>query len=32
LAEQFDPQPFGRDLERVHAEAARTNFGEAGAG
>ena len=32
LAGQFDPQAFGRELDRVHAEAARTNFCEAGAG
>ena len=32
LADQFDPQAFGRELDRVHAEAARTTCGEAGAG
>ena len=31
LAGQFDPQAFGRELDRVHAEAARMNCGEAGA-
>jgi transcriptional regulator with XRE-family HTH domain len=30
LVDQFDPQAFGRELDRVHAEAARTNCGVAG--
>ena len=32
LAGQFDPQAFGRELDRVHTEAARTNCGKAAAG
>jgi transcriptional regulator with XRE-family HTH domain len=32
LADQFDPQGFGRELDRVHAEAARMRCGEMCAG
>ena len=32
LAGQFDPQAFGRELDRVHAEAARMNSGGLRAG
>ena len=32
LADQFDPQAFGRELDRVHAEAARMNSGGVSAG
>ena len=32
LAGQFDPQAFGRELDRVHAEAARMNSGGVRAG
>ena len=32
LADQFDPQAFGRELDRVHAEAARMTCGKAAAG
>ena len=32
LAGQFDPQAFGRELDRVHAEAARMNSGGVSAG
>jgi hypothetical protein len=32
LAAQFDPQAFGRELDRVHAEAARMRCGEVCAG
>ena len=32
LADQFDPQAFGRELDRVRAEAARMNCGDAADG
>ena len=32
LADQFDPLAFGRELDRVHAEAARMNSGGVSAG
>ena len=32
LVAQFDPQAFGRELDRVHAEAARMRCGEVCAG
>lgn len=32
LAGQFDPQAFGREVDRMHAEAARRDCGEVSAG
>jgi transcriptional regulator with XRE-family HTH domain len=32
LVDQFDPQAFGRELDQVHAEAARMSCGEVSAG